>query len=99
MKEAIGIAVLGVITSAVWLFVGIDIGYGRGYKAAMETGRCPHERMVNYDLERAIATCQSLKREIDNAQDHLAKSVEFMDQVKEKLDGGAKYAADFPECE
>ena len=88
MKNIWPAIIMAAIFLVDWLWgfgVGVDVGYRQGHEAAIREGRCPHERMVNYDLERAIATCQSLKREIDNAQDHLAKSIEFMDQVKEKL--------------
>lgn len=64
---------------------GFYFGVEAEKKDAAARGRCPHERMVNYDLHRAIATCKDLQICVDNAQDHLEKSVKFMDQVKEKL--------------
>lgn len=83
----------GQMLVAMLVFVSFLTGVGAGFlkgresgrNSAVDTGRCPHERMVNYDLHRAIATCHSLQKEIEIAQDHLEKSVKFMDQVKEKL--------------
>lgn len=67
------------------LEAGRYVGYKQGYKAAMTTGRCPHERMVNYDLALAETECMELRKQIERTKSSLAKSIEFMDQVKGKL--------------